>query len=95
MLVREEPDGGVLAITQPEHAALSGRLADAWDDDLPPDLVLATGRHDDVWTELAADEPRLVRAVLDVQVHRIGGCRHALGCEDADGVLERMRERWR
>lgn len=58
MLIREEPGGGVLAITQPGHAALAGRLAEAWDDDLSIDLVVATSRHDDVWT--AADaSPRL------------------------------------
>jgi len=49
VLLREEPGGTVLAIAQPDHAALSGRLAEAWDDDLPHDLVAATARHDDVW----------------------------------------------
>lgn len=49
MLLREEPGGGVLAIAQAAHAALSGRLAEAWDDDLPRGLVVATARHDDVW----------------------------------------------
>ncbi|MDQ3630995.1 MAG: DUF3891 family protein [Actinomycetota bacterium] len=51
MLLREEPDGGIVAIAQPAHAALAGRLAEAWDDDLPQDLVMATGRHDDVWAQ--------------------------------------------
>lgn len=50
MLLREEPGGTVLAIAQPAHAALAGRLAEAWDDDLPPRLVVAAGHHDDVWT---------------------------------------------
>lgn len=49
MLLRTEPDGGVLAVAQPAHAALAGRLALAWDDDLRPDLVVATSHHDDVW----------------------------------------------
>jgi len=49
VLLREEPGGTVLAIAQPAHAVLSGRLAEAWADDLPRDLVIATGRHDDVW----------------------------------------------
>ncbi len=39
MLLREEPGSGVLAITQPAHAALSGRLAQAWRHPLPDDLV--------------------------------------------------------
>lgn len=51
MLLREEPGGTILAVAQPAHAALSGRLAEAWDDDLPRDLIAATGRHDDVWTD--------------------------------------------
>lgn len=58
MLLREEPGGTVLAVSQPAHAALSGRLAEAWDDDLSHDLVVATGRHDDVWSDWDA-APRL------------------------------------
>jgi hypothetical protein len=58
VLLREELGGTVLAIAQPAHAALSGRLAEAWDDDLPDDLVVATGRHDDVWMDWDA-APRL------------------------------------
>jgi len=58
VLLREESGGAVLAVAQPDHAALSGRLAEAWDDDLSHDLVLATGRHDDVWTDRDA-APRL------------------------------------
>ena len=50
MLLREEPGGTILAIAQPAHAALSGRLAEAWDHELPRDLVVATDHHDDVWT---------------------------------------------
>ena len=49
MILREEEDGSVLAIDQPAHATLAGRLAEAWDDDLGADLVLATHHHDDVW----------------------------------------------
>lgn len=51
MILREEPEGSILAITQPAHAALAGRLAEAWDDDLAADLLLATRHHDDVWLE--------------------------------------------
>lgn len=49
MLLREEPGGELLAIAQPAHAALAGRLAAAWDEPLAEDLVLATTHHDDVW----------------------------------------------
>lgn len=61
MLLRSPAGGGVLAITQPAHAALVGRLAGAWDDEVPAALALAAAHHDDVW--LARDaEPRLNRA---------------------------------
>ena len=58
MLLREEPDGSVLTITQPAHAALAGRIAEAWDDALKPDLVVAARHHDDVWLDWDA-RPRL------------------------------------
>ena len=57
-MLREEPDGGILAVAQPAHAALSGRLAQAWDDVLSPGLLTAAGHHDDVWTAWDAT-PRL------------------------------------
>jgi hypothetical protein len=57
VLLREQRDGSVLAIAQPAHAALAGRLAEAWDDDLAPDLVRATHHHDDVWAERDARPP--------------------------------------
>ena len=50
MLLREQPGGGVLAIAQPAHAALAGRLAEAWGHALSADLLVATAHHDDVWT---------------------------------------------
>ncbi len=58
MILREQSDGSVLAITQPAHAALAGRIAEAWDDGLQPDLVAAAHHHDDVWLEWDA-QPRL------------------------------------
>lgn len=39
MIPCEGPDGGLLAIARPAHAALAGRLAQAWDDELPPALA--------------------------------------------------------
>jgi hypothetical protein len=57
VVLREEPDGGILAIAQPAHAALAGRLAGAWDDELAPGLALATTHHDDVWAQRDARPP--------------------------------------
>ena len=51
MILRELAGGGVLAVTQPDHAALAGRVADAWDDTLTPAFRAAVTRHDDVWLE--------------------------------------------
>ncbi len=56
MILREDGEG-LVAVAQPDHAALAGRLAEAWDDDLAPDLVLATHHHDDVWAERDAAPP--------------------------------------
>lgn len=61
MILREDAGpahpGAYLAFAQPDHAALAGRLAEAWDDDLPPALVTATHHHDDVWAARDAAPP--------------------------------------
>lgn len=57
MLLRDQAGGDVLAITQPAHAALAGRLAHAWDDELSAALVTATAHHDDVWADWDAAPP--------------------------------------
>ncbi len=57
MLLRQESGGTVLAIVQPAHAALAGRLAQAWDDDVAPALVAAATHHDDVWAQRDANPP--------------------------------------
>jgi hypothetical protein len=54
MIVRHA-DGALLCISQPDHAALAGRLAEAWAADGVPNrptrdrLVSATARHDIGW----------------------------------------------
>ncbi len=57
MVLREERGGGLLAIAQPAHAALAGRLAQAWDDELAPGLLVAAAHHDDVWAARDAAPP--------------------------------------
>jgi len=55
MIVRHA-DGALLCISQPDHAALSGRLAEAWAADGVPGrptrerLISATAQHDIGWT---------------------------------------------
>ena len=63
MIVRHEDDDFLL-VTQPEHAALSGRVMAAWcADGLPASparktVLLATREHDNGWIEVD-DRPRL------------------------------------
>lgn len=57
MIIREELSGGVLAVAQPDHAALAGRLAQAWDDALTPAFRSAVAHHDDVWAARDAAPP--------------------------------------
>lgn len=63
MIVRHEDDD-LLLVTQPEHAALSGRIMAAWcADGLPASptretVLLATREHDNGWIEVD-DRPRL------------------------------------
>ncbi len=57
MILRPLTGGGVLAVAQHDHAALAGRLAEAWDDELTPAFRTAVGRHDDVWRERDAAPP--------------------------------------
>ena len=55
MIVRTV-EGRLLCLTQPDHAALAGRLAEAWTADGVPHratrdrLITAVRRHDDGWT---------------------------------------------
>ncbi|MBA2349467.1 MAG: DUF3891 family protein [Solirubrobacterales bacterium] len=49
MILQGLPGGGALAVAQPDHAALAGRLAEAWDDALTPAFRTAVAHHDDVW----------------------------------------------
>jgi hypothetical protein len=55
------PDGdGLLLITQPDHAALAGRIMHAWQDDelqrspRRDDILLAVAEHDNGWHEVDA-----------------------------------------
>lgn len=57
MILSGRLSGGVLAVAQPDHAALAGRLAAAWDDDLTPAFRTAVAHHDDVWLERDAAAP--------------------------------------
>jgi hypothetical protein len=50
MLFRTEP-AGVLAISQPTHAWISGQILRAWDDGLSKPLLLAAEQHDIGWLD--------------------------------------------
>jgi Protein of unknown function (DUF3891) len=50
MLFRTEPSG-VLAISQPTHAWISGQILRAWDDALGKALLLAAEQHDIGWLD--------------------------------------------
>src|ERR1700727_3045450 len=50
MLFRIEPSG-VLAISQPTHAWISGQILRAWDERLDESLLLAGGQHDIGWLD--------------------------------------------
>jgi hypothetical protein len=50
MLFRTEPSG-VLAISQPTHAWISGQILRAWDDTLGKPLLLAAEQHDIGWLD--------------------------------------------
>jgi Protein of unknown function (DUF3891) len=78
MLVRDRADTWQL-VRQPDHADLSGQLADAWGGDVEPlrrreSLVLASTRHDDGWAVFdrrPAWDPEngRPRNFLDVPIH--------------------------
>jgi uncharacterized protein DUF3891 len=61
MLIREEPDGGFLAIGQASHAWISGQLARAWGNEqfggVEPweEVCLGAEQHDVGWTEWDLD----------------------------------------
>jgi len=50
MLFRTEPSG-VLAISQPTHAWISGQILSAWDEALGKPLLLAAEQHDIGWLD--------------------------------------------
>ncbi|HEY6734495.1 MAG TPA: DUF3891 family protein, partial [Roseiarcus sp.] len=50
MLFRTEPSG-VLAISQPAHAWISGQILRAWDEALSEPLLLAAEQHDIGWLD--------------------------------------------
>ena len=50
MLFRTEPSG-VLAISQPAHAWVSGQILRAWDEPLGQPLLLAAEQHDIGWLD--------------------------------------------
>jgi hypothetical protein len=50
MLFRTEPSG-VLAISQPSHAWISGQILRAWDEALSEPLLLAAEQHDIGWLD--------------------------------------------
>jgi hypothetical protein len=50
MLFRSQPSG-VLAISQPTHAWISGQILRAWDDNLREPLLLAAEQHDVGWLD--------------------------------------------
>ena len=50
MLFRTEPSG-VLAISQPTHAWISGQILRAWDEALGEPLLLAAEQHDIGWLD--------------------------------------------
>jgi hypothetical protein len=50
MLFRTEPSG-VLAISQPAHAWISGQILHAWDEALSEPLLLAAEQHDIGWLD--------------------------------------------
>ena len=70
MLFRETASG-VLAISQPAHAWISGQILAAWDVPLPRSVVLAGEQHDVAWLDWetapsfnpATGRPHLFRAV--------------------------------
>jgi hypothetical protein len=54
MLFRRDPTG-LIAISQPAHAWISGRLLRAWDGELPEPLLLAAEQHDVAWLDWEVD----------------------------------------
>lgn len=61
MILRRDTGAGgpgvLLAVAQPDHAALAGRMAEAWGDELTPAFRAAATHHDDVWLERDAAPP--------------------------------------
>ena len=54
MLFRNDPTG-VVAISQPTHAWISGQLLRAWNGALPEPLLLAAEQHDIGWLDWEMD----------------------------------------
>jgi hypothetical protein len=88
MLFRTEPSG-VLAISQPTHAWISGQILRAWDESLSETLLLAAEQHDIGWIDweaeptfnAAAGRPHLFREI-GASIHRpmwLRGVERALG----------------
>ena len=50
MLFRQD-DQGVIAISQPAHAWISGQLLRAWDREFSEPLLLAAEQHDIAWLD--------------------------------------------
>jgi hypothetical protein len=96
MLFRSQYSG-VLAISQPAHAWISGQLMRAWDEPLPEPLHLAIEQHDIGWLDWETDpsfdaetgRPHLFRAI-GASVHApmwTKGIERALGAWGAHVAL--------
>ena len=96
MLFRSQ-SSGVLAISQPAHAWISGQILRAWDEQLPEPLHLATEQHDIGWLDWEINpsfdgetgRPHLFRAV-GASVHApmwTKGIERALGAWGAHVAL--------
>ena len=63
MIVADEPDGSLLLVCQPDHAATAAQIASAWrrpqawDVPIWPRFIEAVERHDDGWIEAEVCPP--------------------------------------
>jgi hypothetical protein len=88
MLFRSD-DQGVIAISQPAHAWISGQLLRAWNEALPEPLLLAAEQHDIAWLDWEVEPTFDAKAGRPHLFRDIGAALHApMWMRGVDRALE-------
>jgi hypothetical protein len=90
MLFRSEPPG-VLAISQPAHAWISGQILRVWDENLGEPLLLAAEQHDVGWLDWETEPTFNAHSGRPHLFREVGAATHAPMWTKG---VERAREAW-